>query len=246
MYRFLLRPRWIAFTAVVVDGDRRDGQPRVLAAAPPRRAQGVQRRRGGADRPAAGSTSTSSCHPTPRSATTSSPTSSGDRSRRPAVPHRRGAPCRQPLAGRSRRRQRRDPVAARRRADRCSSPAGSCPSTPRRRRRRPATSTSSGACAAPRSAAPARCPIPATGDLTEAQRIDIPRLAAQLPGDVVPMYVELTASDPPPRAIFPSRSPHRRSARARTCRTPCSGSSSRRSSRSAGSWPCGGAVRVRP
>ena len=34
------------------------------------------------------------------------------------------------------------------------------------------------------------------GDLTIAQRIDIPRLAEQLPGDVVPMYVELTGSDP--------------------------------------------------
>ena len=35
------------------------------------------------------------------------------------------------------------------------------------------------------------------GDLTVAQRVDIPRLATQLPGDVVPMYVELTDSDPP-------------------------------------------------
>jgi cytochrome oxidase assembly protein ShyY1 len=37
----------------------------------------------------------------------------------------------------------------------------------------------------------------AEGDLTVAQRVDIPRLADQLPGDVVPMYVELTNSDPP-------------------------------------------------
>jgi surfeit locus 1 family protein len=35
------------------------------------------------------------------------------------------------------------------------------------------------------------------GALTVAQRVDIPRLATQLPGDVVPMYVELTGSDPP-------------------------------------------------
>jgi cytochrome oxidase assembly protein ShyY1 len=41
------------------------------------------------------------------------------------------------------------------------------------------------------------------GDLTEAQRLDIRRLAAQLPGDVVPMYVELTASDPPAAGAFP-------------------------------------------
>jgi surfeit locus 1 family protein len=44
---------------------------------------------------------------------------------------------------------------------------------------------------------------PGTGDLTEAQRVDIPRLAGQLPGDVVPMYVELTASDPPESGDFP-------------------------------------------
>lgn len=37
---------------------------------------------------------------------------------------------------------------------------------------------------------------PADGDLTEVQRIDIDRLATQLPGDVVPMYVELTSSTP--------------------------------------------------
>jgi cytochrome oxidase assembly protein ShyY1 len=44
---------------------------------------------------------------------------------------------------------------------------------------------------------------PAEGELTEAQRVDIPRLAGQLPGDVVPMYVELTASQPPEAAAFP-------------------------------------------
>jgi cytochrome oxidase assembly protein ShyY1 len=38
---------------------------------------------------------------------------------------------------------------------------------------------------------------PSEGDLAEAQRVDIPRLAAQLPGDVVPMYIGLTDSDPP-------------------------------------------------
>lgn len=37
---------------------------------------------------------------------------------------------------------------------------------------------------------------PAEGELTEAQRIDIERLAPQLDGDVLPMYVELTASTP--------------------------------------------------
>jgi surfeit locus 1 family protein len=37
---------------------------------------------------------------------------------------------------------------------------------------------------------------PAEGDLTTAHRVDIPRLAAQLPGEVVPMYVELTRSAP--------------------------------------------------
>ena len=37
---------------------------------------------------------------------------------------------------------------------------------------------------------------PATGELTEAQRIDIDRLAPQLPGEPVPMFLELTSSDP--------------------------------------------------
>lgn len=42
-----------------------------------------------------------------------------------------------------------------------------------------------------------------SGDLTEAQRVDIDRLSPQLPGDVVPMYVELTASDPPEATPYP-------------------------------------------
>ena len=44
---------------------------------------------------------------------------------------------------------------------------------------------------------------PAEGDLGEIRRIDISRLAPQLPGDVVPMYVELTASDPAEPAPTP-------------------------------------------
>jgi len=36
----------------------------------------------------------------------------------------------------------------------------------------------------------------AEGDLTEVQRIDLARLAQQLPGDVVPAFVELTESTP--------------------------------------------------
>ena len=44
---------------------------------------------------------------------------------------------------------------------------------------------------------------PATGDLTEAQRVDIDRLSPQLPGEVVPMYVELTSSDPPEAEPYP-------------------------------------------
>lgn len=44
---------------------------------------------------------------------------------------------------------------------------------------------------------------PADGDLTETQRIDITRLAPQLPGDVVPMYVDLIRSDPPEPGPFP-------------------------------------------
>jgi cytochrome oxidase assembly protein ShyY1 len=39
---------------------------------------------------------------------------------------------------------------------------------------------------------------PATGDLTEVQRLDIERLTSQLPGPVVPMYVELVDAVPAP------------------------------------------------
>jgi surfeit locus 1 family protein len=44
----------------------------------------------------------------------------------------------------------------------------------------------------------------AEGELTEVQRIDIDRLAGQLPGPAVPMYVELTASTPAERGRFPT------------------------------------------
>lgn len=37
---------------------------------------------------------------------------------------------------------------------------------------------------------------PAEGDLTEAQRIDIARLSPQMPGPVAPVYLDLTTSDP--------------------------------------------------
>jgi cytochrome oxidase assembly protein ShyY1 len=43
----------------------------------------------------------------------------------------------------------------------------------------------------------------ATGDLTEAQRVDIERLAPQLPGEPVPVYIELTASDPAEAGPYP-------------------------------------------
>ena len=44
---------------------------------------------------------------------------------------------------------------------------------------------------------------PADGDLVETQRIDIPRLAPQLPGDVVAMYVDLAESVPAESEPFP-------------------------------------------
>ena len=44
----------------------------------------------------------------------------------------------------------------------------------------------------------------AEGELAEVQRIDIPRLTPQLPGPVVPMYVELTASDPAQAGPYPA------------------------------------------
>jgi cytochrome oxidase assembly protein ShyY1 len=42
-----------------------------------------------------------------------------------------------------------------------------------------------------------------SGELTEAQRVDIPRLTAQLPGPPVPMYLELTASRPAEAGPYP-------------------------------------------
>jgi len=42
-----------------------------------------------------------------------------------------------------------------------------------------------------------------SGELTEAQRVDIPRLAPQLPGETVPMYVELTESQPAGTGGYP-------------------------------------------
>jgi cytochrome oxidase assembly protein ShyY1 len=44
---------------------------------------------------------------------------------------------------------------------------------------------------------------PADGDLAEVQRVDIGRLAPQLPGEVVPMYVDLIESDPAEPQPFP-------------------------------------------
>ena len=48
---------------------------------------------------------------------------------------------------------------------------------------------------------------PSEGDLTQVQRLDIPRLEAQLPGEVVPIYVDLLASDPPEAAGLPEPVP---------------------------------------
>jgi cytochrome oxidase assembly protein ShyY1 len=44
---------------------------------------------------------------------------------------------------------------------------------------------------------------PSTGELTEAQRIDIDRLAPQLPGEPVPMFIELTSSQPAEVGPYP-------------------------------------------
>lgn len=44
---------------------------------------------------------------------------------------------------------------------------------------------------------------PAEGALSEAQRIDIDRLAPQLSGEAVPMYVDLITSSPPESGPFP-------------------------------------------
>ena len=46
---------------------------------------------------------------------------------------------------------------------------------------------------------------PTEGELTEVQRLDIPRLEGQLPGDVVPVYVDLLASQPAEAPGLPDR-----------------------------------------
>jgi cytochrome oxidase assembly protein ShyY1 len=43
----------------------------------------------------------------------------------------------------------------------------------------------------------------AEGELTEVQRLDIPRVAPQLPGEVIPVYIDLLTSDPPEVAGLP-------------------------------------------
>jgi cytochrome oxidase assembly protein ShyY1 len=45
---------------------------------------------------------------------------------------------------------------------------------------------------------------PKEGELQEVQRIDVARLAPQLPGPVVPMYIELTASRPAEPTPYPA------------------------------------------
>ncbi len=45
---------------------------------------------------------------------------------------------------------------------------------------------------------------PAEGELTEVHRVDIARLSAQLPGEVVPMYVELVSSEPAEPGPYPT------------------------------------------
>jgi cytochrome oxidase assembly protein ShyY1 len=44
---------------------------------------------------------------------------------------------------------------------------------------------------------------PAEGELDTAQRVDIDRLSAQLPGEVVPVYVDLIESNPPEGGDWP-------------------------------------------
>jgi surfeit locus 1 family protein len=44
---------------------------------------------------------------------------------------------------------------------------------------------------------------PADGPLREVQRIDIDRLSAQLPGDVLPFYIDLTSSEPAQTTVLP-------------------------------------------
>jgi cytochrome oxidase assembly protein ShyY1 len=44
---------------------------------------------------------------------------------------------------------------------------------------------------------------PTEGELAEVQRLDIPRVAPQLPGEVIPVYIDLLTSEPPEPAGLP-------------------------------------------
>lgn len=46
---------------------------------------------------------------------------------------------------------------------------------------------------------------PAEGELDSVQRVDIERMAPQLPGEVVPVYLDVTDSDPAPGGQYPER-----------------------------------------
>ena len=80
---------------------------------------------------------------------------------------------------------------------------------------------------------------PSTGDLTEVQRLDIDRLARQLPGQPVADVRRVDVVGPGRgRAVPAAARPCPSSARAPTSPTPCSGSSSPPPSPSAGCSPC--------
>ena len=77
---------------------------------------------------------------------------------------------------------------------------------------------------------------PATGTLTTLNRVDVTRIQQQSAVTLAPFYLELITEDPTP-ATAPAPLPCPRSTRVPTCRTPFSGSSSRRARPPAGcSW----------
>ena len=76
--------------------------------------------------------------------------------------------------------------------------------TASRRPRRPARSTSSVGCARRRSVAPDSSATPRRASCRRRSALDIARLAPQLPGPPVPMFIELTASRPAEPTPFPA------------------------------------------
>ena len=202
---------------------RGDGQPRVLAAAPARRAPGVQRRGQQPHRPAARAA---------RRRGDRAPTSGPARV---ALGRGDAAPtC--PTSSSSSSTARRAASPATSSSHRCSSTTGGSCSSSAASSRSAQTAAAApagevdivGRLRRPQERRRGQLSDQRTGELTEAQRVDIDRLAPQLPGDRRADVRRAGVVGPGRGRPVPAAGRRARARpRARTCPTPCSGSSSR-------------------